>query len=224
MPEEINRVIADAVSDLRFCPSQTAVENLAAEGITDGVHLVGDVMVDAATHLRTDRAAPLAGARRPGNSPQRSRGGHRAPTVATPPTRPCRRWSKCSRRSTGRSCCRCTRAPALRWNAPGCSSAQPRPGTLAPPLGYLDFTALLASASVCLTDSGGVQKEAYLHRRAVRDAARHHRVGGDRRRGLEPADRPRPRSGLGRAGRPHPPRLPVLRCTARATRPLGSQQ
>lgn len=47
MPEEINRVLADHISDLLFCPSQTAVNNLATEGITQGVHLVGDVMFDA---------------------------------------------------------------------------------------------------------------------------------------------------------------------------------
>jgi UDP-N-acetylglucosamine 2-epimerase (non-hydrolysing) len=46
MPEEVNRVVTDVISDLRFCPSQVAVDNLAAEGITQGVHLVGDVMVD----------------------------------------------------------------------------------------------------------------------------------------------------------------------------------
>lgn len=46
MPEEINRVLTDHISDLLLCPTQTAVDNLAAEGITDGVHLVGDVMYD----------------------------------------------------------------------------------------------------------------------------------------------------------------------------------
>ena len=48
MPEEINRVVTDHVSDLLFCPTQTAVNNLRHEGIEDGVWLVGDVMLDAA--------------------------------------------------------------------------------------------------------------------------------------------------------------------------------
>ena len=46
MPEEINRVVADHLSDLLLCPSDTAVRNLAAEGITQNVHQVGDVMFD----------------------------------------------------------------------------------------------------------------------------------------------------------------------------------
>jgi len=47
MPEEHNRVLADHCSDLLFCPTQTAVDNLAREGVTKGVHLVGDTMYDA---------------------------------------------------------------------------------------------------------------------------------------------------------------------------------
>jgi UDP-N-acetylglucosamine 2-epimerase len=47
MPEEHNRVVADHCSDLLFCPTQTAVSNLAREGVTKGVHLVGDTMYDA---------------------------------------------------------------------------------------------------------------------------------------------------------------------------------
>src|SRR5258706_3328620 len=46
MPEEINRVVADHLSDMLMCPSSTAVNNLASEGITKNVHLVGDVMLD----------------------------------------------------------------------------------------------------------------------------------------------------------------------------------
>ncbi len=47
MPEEHNRVIADHCSDLLFCPTQTAVDNLAKEGVSSGVHLVGDTMYDS---------------------------------------------------------------------------------------------------------------------------------------------------------------------------------
>ncbi|MDD5063946.1 MAG: UDP-N-acetylglucosamine 2-epimerase (non-hydrolyzing) [Phycisphaerae bacterium] len=47
MPEEINRLVADHLSSILFCPTDTAVENLQKEGITDGVHQVGDVMYDS---------------------------------------------------------------------------------------------------------------------------------------------------------------------------------
>jgi len=47
MPEEINRILTDHVSSLHFCPTQTGVANLAREGITEGVYLVGDLMYDA---------------------------------------------------------------------------------------------------------------------------------------------------------------------------------
>ncbi|MFN4219613.1 MAG: non-hydrolyzing UDP-N-acetylglucosamine 2-epimerase [bacterium] len=48
MPEEINRVLTDHLSDYLFCPTQASVRNLEKEGITQGVYLVGDVMYDAA--------------------------------------------------------------------------------------------------------------------------------------------------------------------------------
>lgn len=51
MPEEINRVVTDHLSDLLFCPSETAIENLRLEGITKGIHEVGDVMYDAVLNV-----------------------------------------------------------------------------------------------------------------------------------------------------------------------------
>jgi UDP-GlcNAc3NAcA epimerase len=57
MPEEINRVVTDCLSAVLFCPSESARENLAREGITQGVHVVGDVMYDAVLHYRR-RAVP----------------------------------------------------------------------------------------------------------------------------------------------------------------------
>ncbi len=55
MPEEINRIVADKVADLLFCPTATAVKNLSKEGISDGVFNIGDVMYDAALKF-----APIA--------------------------------------------------------------------------------------------------------------------------------------------------------------------
>lgn len=56
MPEEINRIVTDRLSDLLFCPTATAVAHLAAEGRTEGVHLTGDVMLDATLYF-SERAA-----------------------------------------------------------------------------------------------------------------------------------------------------------------------
>ncbi len=51
MPEEINRILVDHISDILFCPTQTAVENLKREGIANGVYLVGDIMFDSLMHF-----------------------------------------------------------------------------------------------------------------------------------------------------------------------------
>jgi len=61
MPEEINRIVTDRLSDLLFCPTQTAVDNLHHEGMTKGVHLTGDVMLDATQYFgaRSDTLSPL---------------------------------------------------------------------------------------------------------------------------------------------------------------------
>jgi UDP-N-acetylglucosamine 2-epimerase len=161
MPEEVNRVVADVVSDLRFCPSETAVANLAAEGITDGVHLVGDVMVDVArTFGPAARRTGVAG--RLGLTP----GGYALVTV--------HRQSNTSAQAMPAlvEVLETIGRPAVFPIHPRTRAALETAGllgraeaaaTLTPPLGYLEFTGLLVSAGVCLTDSGGVQKEAYLH-------------------------------------------------------------
>lgn len=103
MPEEINRVLTDHCSDLLFCPTETAVENLADEGITGGVHLVGDVMVDAMNYNRSvaeERSGILENVGvRPGEYSSSPSTGRRTPTAR-------RTWSPSSapsRRRGGRS-------------------------------------------------------------------------------------------------------------------------
>ena len=159
MPEEINRVVADHLSTLLFCPSQTAVDNLAAEGITRGVHLAGDVMADAlvfATERARSRSTVLA------RLELRKRGYllvtvHRAENT-----------DDASRLGNILRALDALEEPVIFPVHPRTRKAieaMVRPSVshirLIDPVGYLDMVTLERSARAILTDSGGVQKEAY---------------------------------------------------------------
>jgi UDP-GlcNAc3NAcA epimerase len=162
MPEEVNRVVADVVSDLRFCPSPTAVENLAAEGMTDGVHMVGDVMVDVAREFGPVAQERSRALDRLGLEP----GGYALVTVhrqsnTDPAAMPA--LVEVLEAVTMPAVFPVHPRTRAALEAAGLLERATAAAMLEPPLGYLDFTALLTSAAVVLTDSGGVQKEAYLH-------------------------------------------------------------
>lgn len=165
MPEEHNRVLTDHVSAWLFCPTETATAQLRAEGITRGVHLVGDPMYDAVLRFR-DRARTRSGVldhldvvpgsfvlvtiHRPYNTdvPEHLEGLLRGlaalPEPVVLPVHPRTRqriddlsgdWPETLRRSGVH---------------------------LLPPVGYLDMLRLVEESRVVMTDSGGVQKEAYF--------------------------------------------------------------
>ena len=165
MPEEHNRVLTDHCSDLLFCPTQTAVDNLAREGITEGVHLVGDTMYDAvlqfaeiarqrSTILQDLDLKPkgylLATVHRPYNTdiPENLRNILTAfleigePIVF--PVHPRTRQKIAELDGT--------------FNLErGTCNVQ-----MIEPVGYLDMLMLEQQARLILTDSGGMQKEAYF--------------------------------------------------------------
>jgi UDP-N-acetylglucosamine 2-epimerase len=164
MPEELNRVLTDHLSSLLLCSTEGAMEHLRAERVAGRTELVGDVMVDVAAIFQPrarERAAALA-----------ERGveageyvlvtAHRAGTVDDP-----------ARLSALVDLLLAVPAPLVLPLHPRTRARLEAAGSLetlmeaahvnlAPPLGYLDFTALLCNARAVLTDSGGVQKEAYF--------------------------------------------------------------
>ena len=198
MPEEINRVATDALSDLLFASEEAGVENLRAEGVPeDNVFFAGNVMIDTLLEHRERAAGPGPGATGPHE--RGLRGADPAPAVER--RRP-RLWAACWTRWRGsRAGCRwsspSTRAPAriegfgLRRRLAGSTGCAGR----APGLPGLPA---LTRARLMLTDSGGIQEEATMLRGAVPDAAREHRAPGDPRRRLEPAGGDRPPGSAGR--------------------------
>jgi UDP-GlcNAc3NAcA epimerase len=161
MPEEVNRVVVDAVSTLLLCPTDVAVANLRNEGRSEGVHQVGDVMYDANLAL-----APRARERSTALGDLGVAPGeyvlvtlHRQANARPEPLR-------------------AVLEALAELDEPVVFPVHPRtravldeegirpPGRirLLPPVGYLDFAALASQARVVATDSGGVQKEAYWYR------------------------------------------------------------
>jgi UDP-GlcNAc3NAcA epimerase len=160
MPEEINRVVADHLSDVLLCPSQTAVTNLAAEGISRNVHLVGDVMLDVLNWARPRAEANAADAlRRLGLS----RHAYVLATVHRSENAddPVRLEGIVSAFNALDEPVVFPVHPRAR-KAIAAAGCQLRPHVhLIDPVGYVDMIALTGSARLVLTDSGGLQKEAY---------------------------------------------------------------
>jgi UDP-GlcNAc3NAcA epimerase len=164
MPEELNRVLTDHMSDLLLCASDTAAANLRTESVAGRIAVVGDVMVDIAlrrlSSARSDAATPakygvtrgeylLVTAHRAGNVDDRKRLQAlfsliaRLPGPVVLPLHP-------------RTRARLTDAGLL-------DELQAIDGlNVIEPIGYTEFSALLCQAAAVVTDSGGVQKEAYL--------------------------------------------------------------
>jgi UDP-N-acetylglucosamine 2-epimerase len=165
MPEELNRVVADSLSRLLLCSTETALANLEREGLDQGAVLVGDVMADVAltfgpiAERRSDvlarlRLAPrafcVATAHRAGNvdDPGRlerlvevlARAARVAPVVF--PVHP--------------------RTRARLEAADRLDGLEGRGIRALDPLGYLDMTRLVGASRAVITDSGGLQKEAFL--------------------------------------------------------------
>ncbi len=160
MPEEVNRILCDHVSSYLFCPTQVAVDNLAKEGVTKGVFLVGDVMQDALIYnlnLAREQSKVLerlglqknsyilATVHRAANTDDVGRlgaildgfGGLSKPVILPLHPRTRRVISEAGLSLNGNI-------------------------RLLDPVGYLDMLTLEQNADCILTDSGGIQKEAYL--------------------------------------------------------------
>lgn len=159
MPEEINRVLTDHIATLHFCSTSTAEKNLAREGITDGVYVVGDVMADAVKNFAPKASLPeeLSGlipkgfivltCHRAENTDDPIRLGGVIDGVA--------RLAK--------------ELPVVFPAHPRCVKNMREMGLIMPfgvvmikPLPYLSMLALVRDAAVVATDSGGLQKEAYI--------------------------------------------------------------
>lgn len=164
MPEELNRVLTDHASDLLLCSTEAAVANLAAERAAGETHLVGDTMADVSLAFAPiaqrrsdvlDRLGLVPGeyvaatAHRAGNVDDPDRLAALVALLASVP---------------GKVVLPLHPRTAVRLEEAGLRARlDAAPNVLVTiPLGYLDFTKLAANARAILTDSGGVQKEAFL--------------------------------------------------------------
>lgn len=168
MPEEVNRVVADHLSSRLFAPTETAVANLAAEGIRDGVTLVGDLMQDLAARVAGEVRDPGAlvaaaaglGSAGVGLAPGRylfatvHRAENREPGTL-------RAWAALlSAVATAERPVVLALHPGTRAALDRHSESLPTTVRVVEPQGYRTSLTLQLHAAAVLTDSGGVQREA----------------------------------------------------------------
>jgi len=159
MPEEINRILTDHCSDFLFCPTQLAIRNLKNEGIIDGIHYVGDTMFEIA-HLVKDKVDAVS---KRTDIPD----GYILSTI-----------HRAENTTTERLPIIMQSLSALEYDVVlplhprtkkkleelGILAKYSKKITLIEPVGFFEFTKLLKEAQAMITDSGGIQKEAYWHK------------------------------------------------------------
>jgi UDP-N-acetylglucosamine 2-epimerase (non-hydrolysing) len=159
-PEEINRVLTDHASDLLFAPTRSAMEHLRHEGIVDRARLVGDVMADVLRHnIELARKRPILSTL--GLTP----GGYHVATLHRPSNVDDPKVLGGILRALDRASLPVVLPlhPRTRSRLAEFGIAEPSHAVrIIPPQGYLEFLALMADARRVITDSGGIQKEAYL--------------------------------------------------------------
>ncbi len=164
MPEELNRVLADHTSSLLLCSSEVARSNLQREGVLGEVELVGDVMVDVAMSVQPKARSRLDLVHGYGLEPGQYAlaTSHRAGNVDNPDR--LNRLVELLLAVPFRVILPLHPRTHARLRAAGLLERLQRSErlTVTPPLGYVELTALMCNAAAVLTDSGGLQKEAYL--------------------------------------------------------------
>jgi UDP-GlcNAc3NAcA epimerase len=162
MPEELNRVLTDHASALLLCPSESAAANLEREGVHGAVEVVGDVMIDVAMAVQPRARERLDLVRAHGVKPGEYlvATAHRAGNVDDPAR--LELLVKVLTTVPGPVIFAVHPRTEARLRDSGLLDRLKGVVTMTPPLGYVELTALMCNARALLTDSGGLQKEAYL--------------------------------------------------------------
>lgn len=159
MPEEINRILTDQVSSILFCPTQTAVDNLANEGFNQrdvAIHNVGDVMLDAALYYAPQAVMPKQLSHV--NSPFALMTIHRAEN--TDDLDKLREIVQAINELSKTILVICPLHPRTRKIIESLNVEIN--ATILDPVGYFEMIWLLQQCQIVVTDSGGLQKEAYF--------------------------------------------------------------